>query len=51
MAASSKTIPTFCCLQLHANPNTTTTAEWIRRMQRPPHQSIRILVFSQSKLQ
>jgi hypothetical protein len=50
MAASSLR-PSFCCLQSHANPNTTTTAEWIRHIQRPPHQSIPIVASLRSKLQ
>ena len=47
MAASSLR-PSFC---LHGNPNTTTSAEWIRHAHRPSHQSTRIVVFLQSKLQ
>ena len=47
MAASSLR-PSFC---LHGNPNTTTSAEWIRHTHRPSHQSIRIVVSLQSKLQ
>lgn len=47
MAASSLR-PSFC---LHGNPNTTTSAEQIRHTHRPSHQSTRIVVFLQSKLQ
>jgi hypothetical protein len=47
MAASSLR-PSFC---LHGNPNTTTSAEWIRHTHRPSHQSTRIVVSLQSKLQ